>query len=269
MDRKGSSSSSSPSVKAMRDFYAPWITRDRHGRCIVKGGSAVKVSIPSAAAASSSRPTHGRGATPAGVSRSGFPLTMRTGRIGPRSPKEDEIGIVILSPATKRASLTSCFSFSGGQEDPIYTSSSPPPPLPQPHKGGSSRTEIFSSSISTTATEDSSSSEPAQSDEMLTPETTTVITTAATPPPQISLTTTIAATPTSMGSEAHIVMTVSIRPPLGHGATTMTTVTANIATPAPSAGPPPPSPRLPTHLPHNPRQGPGAQKNDEGHDNGT
>ncbi|KAK8013005.1 hypothetical protein PG991_010380 [Apiospora marii] len=103
MDRKASSSSTTPSVKAMRDFYAPWVTQNRHGRGIVKRGAAVKVSILYASAASSSRPIRRQGAA-AGASRSGFPLNAR---MVPISSKEDEIGIAILSPAVTSASTSS------------------------------------------------------------------------------------------------------------------------------------------------------------------
>lgn len=129
MDRKGSSSSTTtPSVKAMRDFYAPWVTWDRHGRGTVKAGAAVKVSIPPAAAASSSssssssRPIRRRGVA-VGASLSGFPLPVRTARTVPTSPKEDYIGIAILSPAVTCASPTSSLSFSGGKEEVVHTSS--------------------------------------------------------------------------------------------------------------------------------------------------
>ncbi|KAK7936063.1 hypothetical protein PG985_001558 [Apiospora marii] len=120
MDRKPSSSSTTPSVRAMRNFYAPWVTQNRHGRGIVKGGAAVKVIIPSASAAStSSRPIRGQGRA-AGVSRLEFSLSARAERTVPVSSKKDEIGIAILSPAVTSTS-TSSLSSSGGKEEVVHT----------------------------------------------------------------------------------------------------------------------------------------------------
>lgn len=121
MERKASSSSTTPSVKAMRDFYAPWVTRDRQGRGIVKGGAAVKVSIPSASVASSSHPICGRGAAPR-ASRPGCPLNVRITRAVSTCSSKDKTGIAILSPAVTNISSTSSLAFSGGKDKVTSTS---------------------------------------------------------------------------------------------------------------------------------------------------